>query len=196
VDIKRSFLVQLVAEEVQKALQEFSHGDNEPKKKKGKRPETKDASDEPSKDAKAPKAKDEPPQGPKSSPPVGDDPAAEEPVEDPVAKGDGTYDDEEGLPGDDEMAADDVDADADEQDALDADGDAGEDGAEGEINDQISGRTVQSLQSLSLEPESELLPGSREVVFTFSDSPDVLRVLVDDVGNIVFSWNGKLTDYP
>jgi hypothetical protein len=193
VDIKRSYLVRMVAEEVRAALQEFSNEDKPKKKGKGGgRPETKDAGEEPSK--AGPKAG---PKGPKSSPPV-DEP----PSEDPVAKGDGEYDtsgedeidaDAGELPGDDEMAADDAGAEEDEADALDSDGDADQDGASGEINDQISGRTVQSI---SLEPESDLVPGSREIVLTFSDSPDVLRMMVDDVGNIVFSWNGKLFDYP
>lgn len=186
-DIKRSYLIRLVAEEVRTALQEFSHGENEAKKKKGKRPETSDASDEPSKDEKPSKdAK----------------PVDEPPSEDPVAKGDGSYDtdgedeidaDPDELPGDDEMAADNADAAEDEADALDADGDAGQDAASGAINDQIAGRTVKSI---ALEPDSDLIPGSREIVLSFSDSPDILRVLVDDVGNIVFSWNGDLYDYP
>lgn len=194
-EIKRSDLVRMVAEEVRAVFREFSSGDDEkpdkdekPKKKSkgGGRPETKDASDEPTKK----KAKDEP-GVPKGSPPPGENAAG---IEDPVAAGDGEDDPEDmDLPGDDEMADDNVDAEEDEEDALDADGDADEDGAAGEINDAISGLSVQSL---TIEPESLLLPGSKEVVLTFNDTPDVLRILVDQVGNVVFSWNGQLHDIP
>ena len=197
-EIKRSFLIQLVAEEVQNALREFSHGDGETKKKsKGKRPETKDASDEPSKKRgpgrpKGSKNKDAPPPGDSAAD------AAEDPVQDPVAMGDGEYgmDDEDDteLPGDEEMAADNADADADEMDAIDPEGDAGtEEDVDSPVNDQVAGRTVESI---TLEPESQLLPGAREIVLTFGDSPDVLRILVDDVGNIVFNLNGQNHDIP
>jgi hypothetical protein len=196
VDIKRSWLVQLVSEEVQLALREFSHGDGEPKKKKGKRPETKDAGEEPSKKSKAEK-----PKSPKSAPPPGDAAAeVDEPVEDPVAMGDGEYDtdaedelsgDEE-LPGDADVAADNADASSDEDDALDGDGDAGTD-IDGEVAEQIMGRVVENL---TLEPESDLMAGCREIVLTFSDSPDILRMLVDKVGNIVFFLNGQPYDRP
>lgn len=198
-EIKRSDLVRMVAEEVRAALREFNEAEEKkpekdgPKKKDkgGKRPETKDASDAPS--GRGPgrppgsKNKDKEP----GVPPPGDNAAG---AEDPVAKGDGEEPPEDvGLPGDEEMADDNVDAEDDEQDALDGEGDADEEGTSGEINDAIQGLSVQSI---TIEPESLLLPGSKEVVLTFNEAPDVLRILVDQVGNVVFSWNGQLHDIP
>lgn len=177
----------MVAEEVRAAISELAEADEakkKGKKAKGERPQTKDASDEPTK----PQA--EPPKGPKGAPPPGENGAG---IEDPVAQGEPDDEDDLELPGDDEMADDNADAEEDEQDAIDSDGDAGEEEAEGEVAQAIQGLSVQSL---TVEPESELLPGSKEIVFTFNDSPDVLRILVDNVGNVVFSWNGQLHDIP
>jgi len=185
----------MVAEEVRAALREFSSTEDEAAKKKpkkkdskgGGRPETKDAADEPT------KGKSQPPDVPKASPPPGENGAG---LEDPVAQGDEDTDpipgDDEELPGDDEMADDQMDAAEDEDDAIDPEGDAGED-EEGEVAQAIQNLSVQSL---TIEPDSALLPGSEEIVFTFNESPDVLRILVDNVGNVVFSWNGQLHDFP
>src|SRR5690606_27652966 len=94
-------------------------------KKKSKRPETRDASAEGEPKKRGP---GRPPGSKNKQPPVpppGDNAAG---IEDPVAQGDSDADpvDDMDLPGDDELADDNVDAAEDEEDALDSDGDADE----------------------------------------------------------------------
>ena len=80
----------------------------------------------------------------------------------------------------------------DDSEAIDARGTAGEDPS-GAINNEISGKTVQSI---TIEPKSKILPGSKEVTLTFGDTTDNLRILVTPTGQVKFFWRGQLSDLP
>lgn len=98
---------------------------------------------------------------------------------------------EEGeKPGDAQLAADDEEENAD--DAVDADGDGGEEPS-GAVNDEIEGKTVQAV---TIEPESQVLPGAKEVVVSFNETTDPLRILVTPTGETKFFWRGQIHDLP
>lgn len=84
------------------------------------------------------------------------------------------------------------DADPSDDDALDTDGDAGEEPS-GAIANDITGKSVQGI---SIEPDSKILPGAREVVLTFQESTDALHILVTPTGQMKFFWRGGLHDMP
>jgi hypothetical protein len=87
----------------------------------------------------------------------------------------------------------DPDADQDAEDALDKDGDAGEEGT-GAVNDEISGKTVQAI---TINPKSKVMPGFKEVVLTFNETTDALTILVDESGGVIkFLWRNQLHDLP
>lgn len=86
----------------------------------------------------------------------------------------------------------DASADRDHEDAVDADGEGGEEPS-GAVNSDLSGKTVQAI---SIEPESKILPGSKEIVVTFNESTDALRILVTATANVKFYWRGQLHDLP
>lgn len=84
-------------------------------------------------------------------------------------------------------------ADEDEDDAVDAGGDASENPS-GAVNNEVSGKTVQAI---TIEPKSELLKGAaKEVVITFNESTDPLRIIVTPTGQVKFAWRGQLHDLP
>ncbi len=85
-----------------------------------------------------------------------------------------------------------VDGDSPDPEAVDKDGDEGEN-AGGAINDDISGKTVQGV---SLEPHSRLLPGAKELTISFNETTDTLRVLCTSSGQIKLFWRGSLHDLP
>ena len=97
-----------------------------------------------------------------------------------------------------EPSSDGADPDADAEDALDPDGDAGEDPS-GAVNNEITGKTVQAI---TIEPQSKILPGAKEVVITFGESSDALRILIAKAGHgnegppVKFFWRGSLHDLP
>lgn len=80
----------------------------------------------------------------------------------------------------------------DEDDAIDADGDAGEDPS-GAVNNEVAGKVVQAV---TIEPNSKVLPGAKEVVISFSDSTDALRILVTATGQVKFFWRNSIHDLP
>ncbi len=81
---------------------------------------------------------------------------------------------------------------ADRDDQIDADGDAGEEPS-GAVNDEMSGKTIQAI---TIEPESKVLPGAREVVIAVNESTDTLRILITPTQQIKFFWRGQLHDLP
>lgn len=88
------------------------------------------------------------------------------------------------LPVADEPEADkDLEKDvADEPGAEDA-----EDVTGGKIADEISGKTIQSV---TMEPKSKTLPGAQEIVLTFKEIPDPLKILVTKTGQVKFFFRG------
>lgn len=87
---------------------------------------------------------------------------------------------------------DDAPEEEDDEEAVDPNGDAGENPS-GAVNDEVSGKTVQAI---TVEPKSKVLPGSKEVVMTFNESTDALRILVTSTGQVKFFWRGQLHDIP
>jgi hypothetical protein len=124
-----------------------------------------------------------------------EDPGREQPQgggPDPIASAppiDGGMNDDKGQ--DLETAAVDGEGE-DDAEAIDASGNAGENPS-GAVNNEISGKTVQAI---TIEPRSKVLPGSREVIMTFNESTDALRILVTPTGQIKFFWRGQLHDIP
>lgn len=104
---------------------------------------------------------------------------------------DGGMNDESGEDGED---PDDVaSAEKDADDAVDSDGDAGEKPS-GAVNSELSGKTVQSI---TIEPESKILKGAaKEVVLSFNETTDPLRIIVTPTGDVKFFWRGQLHDIP
>jgi len=179
-NITRKRLTEIIWEELG-AILEFSDGSDEPKKGK-KKPDVAAADDEPTRPA------DDVPdggtvKGPDASPV-------------PPGKGGDNRPDPSELDGpiDDPSASpeDQADAEHDEEDAIDADGDAADEPS-GAVNDEVSGKTVQAV---TIEPKSKILPGSKEVVLAFNESTDPLRILVTPTGQVKFFWRGQLHDLP
>lgn len=177
--IDRHQLAEIITQEVRHRLTELAEaegGDGSGKRKRPKKPSTADAEDSPS---------------PKGEPPPG--PGGERPD-------DGTGSDEpEGDPnGSDEVPGDAADASDDADNALDPDGDASEDPT-GAVNNAIAGKTIQAI---TVEPQSKILPGAKEVVITFGESSDALRILITKAGHgeegppVKFFYGGQLHDLP
>lgn|SRR5574337_970386 len=185
--IARQRLAEIIREEIQ-GLFEFSDGSDEPKKSKKKAPAdpgVASADTEPSpRDQSVPdggsvKSADASPVPPAKGSGRGPDPTELDQPKDGPAKGA-------------EETGDDPEASDDEEDALDADGDAGEEPS-GAVNDEVSGKTVQAI---TIEPRSKVLPGAKEVVVAFNESTDALRILVTETGEVKFFWRNQLHDLP
>lgn len=101
------------------------------------------------------------------------------------AKAPAAPDEPEELPVEDEPEADDEldqDVASDEDDEEDADEVTG-----GGIADEIQGKTIQSV---TMEPKSKTLPGAQEIVLTFREIPDPLKILVTKTGAVKFFFKG------
>lgn len=171
-EIKRGVLAAIVVEEVRRRLAELveaddgSEDEDPPKKKGSKKPSTASADME------------QPRKGPTSAGPKANtgSPDVSSPDLDQDASPDGPA----------------VDGDQPDPDAVDSDGDGGED-ATGAVNDEVSGKTVQAV---TIEPKSKVLPGAKEVVIAFNESTDTLRILCTPTGTVKFFWRGQLFDIP
>lgn len=164
--IKKSVLVQVIREELAKHAKSLLESQlkleaDGDEEKKDKEPEKKDA-----KDAKAPPEKKPAPKGP-PKPPGKTDAAQDKPAEE--------------LPAEDEPADAGLEKDVNdnEEDADEVTG--------GKIADEIAGKTVQSI---TMDPKSKLLPGAQEIVVTFDQIPDPLRILVNKTGQVKFYFRG------
>lgn len=170
--IKRSVLHTIVLQEIANRVKELREADEE--KKDDKPVEVSDADgdkkdkEKKDKNAKGDGAKVEPQKSaePKNTAePKGKKPAGQE------------------LPAAEEPADAELEKDAAEDDGV-------EDAAEvtgGAIADQVAGKTVQSI---TMEPKSKVMPGAQELVITFSQIPDPLRVLVTKTGEVKFFFKG------
>ena len=96
--------------------------------------------------------------------PVGKEPDEPEevPEEDPKASGEGEKGEEDEVEDADEVTG-------------------------GKIADSVQGKTVQSI---TMEPESKILPGAQEVTLTFREMPDPLKILVTKSGQVKFHFRG------
>jgi len=71
-------------------------------------------------------------------------------------------------------------------DALDADLE-GDEEEEGTVAGDIAGKTIESI---SMEEESKIMPGAMEIVVTFRESPDALRLLITKTGRVKIFYKG------
>lgn len=158
--IKRSVLEKMVREELAIHLREMMEGP----KDDGSGEDVVDAASDPAaqkdKNVKPAAAKKDPKPDPKKAAPAKDLPVPKEPEADPELEKD--------------VAGDDGSEDADEVTG-------------GKIADQINGKTVQSV---TMEPKSKTLPGAQEIVLTFREIPDPLKILVTKTGSVKFFFKG------
>lgn len=168
--IKRKRLAEMIAEEVRLRLRQLAEADaDDEEPKKPKKPQTSSADQESPPKGEGPGS----PGATTGSPDVSiDSPDGEDPNDDP----DGPA----------------VDGDQPDPEAIDADGDEGED-ASGAVNNEISGKTVQSI---TIDPKSKVLPGAKAVIVSFNESSDALQILVTATGQVKFFWRGQLHDIP
>lgn len=172
--ITRRALSRMVAEEVRLRLRELVEKEDEEEGGDGKprKPQTADAEGSPSPKSKSSKRAD----------PVANGDSGED-IDGPAVDGD--QPDPEADSANDRPESDDTAA-------VDADGDGGEEPS-GAVNDEVSGKTVQAV---TIEPKSKVLPGAKEVIIAFNESTDTLRILVTSTGQVKFFWRGQLHDIP
>jgi hypothetical protein len=72
----------------------------------------------------------------------------------------------------------------DDAEAIDADGEGGAEPS-GAVNQELSGKTVQAI---TIEPESMNLPGAKEVVISFAETKDTLKIIISATGEVKFGW--------
>lgn len=63
------------------------------------------------------------------------------------------------------------------------------DAPKSKISDELEGKTIQSV---TMEPKSKILPGAMEIVLSFKETADPLRVLVTKSGGVKFHFKGAL----
>lgn len=100
------------------------------------------------------------------------------PVDEPADVAAGPSPDEE-LPTGEEPADDELDQD------VSGDEDVGP--GEGTVAAELSGKTIESV---TLDEESKILPGATEVVLTFREGEDALRLLVTKTGKFKIFYKG------
>lgn len=169
--MKRSVLVGIVKEELARHLMELqAKPDDDPEFDASKKPGAHKGHKEPSGD-KVP----EKPKGKESSKAPAPKKGPElPPTEEPPDEKPEVPDEED--PADEEMPDD-----------------TGDDEQTGGVSDQVIGKTVQAL---TIEPKSKLLPGAKEIVVSFKETPDPLRILLTPTGQVKFVYRGKLSDIP
>lgn len=176
--ITRSRLTEIILSEVRASITESV---NEKSTKKSKKP-SKSAADQ------GPVRSDIPPDG------GGIEPIASAPPVDGglnAQMGDGEDADGDGMP--DPGSVDPTDGEgADDAQAVDQEGKSGEEPS-GAVNNETAGKTIQAI---TIEPESEQLPGAKEIVITFDETTEPLRMLVTPTGEVKFLWRGQLHDIP
>lgn len=92
---------------------------------------------------------------------------------------DETPDDSQEVPDEQDPADDEIEADAE-----------GEPEPRGDkLADELIGKTVQSV---TMEPKSKILPGAQEIVLTFNEITDPLRILVGKTGQVRFFFRNSL----
>ena len=84
-------------------------------------------------------------------------------------------------PADDELETDVADPEAEESEEDPADG------AKNDISDELSGKTIQAI---TMEPKSKMMPGAIEVNITFDQVADTFRILIGKSGAVKFFWRG------
>lgn len=97
----------------------------------------------------------------------------------------------DGMSGDDpgevpELQGGDEDVDAD-LDALEAGEEPPSEEEQGTVAGELSGKTIESI---SVDEDSKIMPGATEVILTFHESPDAFRLLVTKTGQVKYFYRG------
>lgn len=171
--IERRQLAEIIAQEVRLRLRELaeagedSEGGDGAKRKRPRKPTTADAEDSPSPKGKMPT-------GPRADPDADPEQAAPD------------------GPPSDEDDGDDGGEDISDDEGIDQGGNAGEESS-GAVNNDLAGKTIQAI---TIEPQSQILPGAKEVVLSFRETSDSLRIIVTATGLVKFFLGGQLHDIP
>lgn len=80
-----------------------------------------------------------------------------------------------------------VDAELEKDVATDDEAEDAADVTGGKIASVITGKTVQSI---TMEPKSKIMPGAQEIVVTFNQITDPLRILIGKTGQVKFYFKG------
>jgi len=62
---------------------------------------------------------------------------------------------------------------------------------DGSVSKELEGKRVQSI---TMDSKSKMMPGAAEVVITFEDTPDALRILLTKTGDYKFFYKGLHSD--
>lgn len=165
--IQRQKLQQIIREELRRHVRNLDEATIQDAQEDNKQKED-DGEREPQKDQDSPD-NGASPKSPKSKELPPDDGETEEPNEQP----DG-----------DDPADDDLEDETDAEDTEEK-----EDDAKTKLGDQLAGK---SIQSMTQEPKSKVLPGAQEIVLTFANSTEPLRILVTKTGQVKFYYSGAL----
>lgn len=176
--VAKSVLEQIVKEEVAAHVRSLLEAPKKPAdvvdaddEKHGKEKEGGKGEEKPTKPSAGPKGPKQQSDAPK--PKKGPDPVpAQEPEDGETSGGDDNKD---------AQAADDKETEEEpgEEDAEDVTG--------GKISKELTGKTIQSI---TMEPESKILPGAQEVTLTFREVPDPLKILITKTGQVKFHFRG------
>ncbi len=83
-------------------------------------------------------------------------------------------------PGEDDAAQADLDA-------LDAGEEPPSEEEEGTVAGELVGKTIEDI---TVDDDSQIMPGSTEIVFTFRENPDALRLLLTKTGQVKYFYRG------
>lgn len=85
-----------------------------------------------------------------------------------------------------ELPAGETDADTD-LDAIEAGEEPPSEEEEGTVAGEISGKTIENI---TVDEDSKIMPGATEIVFTFRENPDAFRLLITKTGQIKYFFRG------
>jgi hypothetical protein len=87
-------------------------------------------------------------------------------------------DKEQEVPDEEDPADDEIEADVEDDESKPSG-----------FSDELVGKTIQSV---TREPKSKILPGAEEIVLTFNEITDPLRILVSKTGQVRFFFRNAL----
>lgn len=165
---KRSQVEQIIREELSTIIKELYEADDDEKKE----PEIGGADKD--NDVEVPSKSTD-----NTAPTVGSEKQDSPPEDEPKA-GDENIPDEEVPVGDDPS---DTELSQDVEDPSD------EEAEGGDISKDITGRSVQSI---TVNPESKMMPGAKEIVIQFEEIPHPLRILLGKSGLVKYHFKGAI----
>jgi hypothetical protein len=95
--------------------------------------------------------------------------------------------DEEEKPADEDPADTDLEKQATGEESADEEDDEAGPADTDKVSDQLVGKTIQSVTA---NPKSKLMPGAMEIVIQFDQTPDPLKILVTKSGTVKYFYRG------